>query len=66
MQKIQSIDNSFQKKRKKLYAENIKYPKFSRIYKSISSFANDVKGDRNTIRSYFNEKKKENSLYRKE
>jgi|ERR1700731_77903 len=66
MQKIQSIDNSFQKKRKKLYAENIKYPKLSRIYESISSFANDVKGDRYTIRLYLNEKKKENTLYRKE
>jgi hypothetical protein len=58
MHKIQVKDNSFQKKSKKLYAENIKYPRLSRVYDSISSFAIAVKGDRNTIRLYLNEKKK--------
>lgn len=45
---------------KKLYVENILNPSLNREFDSISQFANYVKGDRGTIRSYINRTK----LYR--
>jgi hypothetical protein len=45
---------------KKLYVENISNPSLNREFDSISQFANYVKGDRGTIRSYINQTK----LYR--
>ncbi len=45
---------------KKLYVENISNPSLNREFDSISQFANYVKGDRGTIRSYINHTK----LYR--
>jgi|SRR5436190_16952864 len=66
IQKIQLKNKSIQKNSKKIYAENIKYPKISRIFNSINSFAKAVKGDRSTIRLYINGIKKEGSLYRKQ
>ena len=53
-------------KSKKIYAENIKHPNLSKIFKSINSFAKAVKGDRGTIRTYINNSKKKESLYRKQ
>ena len=64
--RIQLKNNSFQKKRKIIYAENIIFPALSKIFNSINSFAKVVKGDRSTIRLYINGKKKEGSLYRKQ
>ena len=46
--------------------ENIKHPNLSKIFKSINSFAKAVKGDRGTIRTYINNSKKKESLYRKQ
>lgn len=45
---------------KKLYVENITNPSLNKEFDSISQFANFVKGDRGTIRSYINQTK----LYR--
>jgi hypothetical protein len=43
---------SIQSTSKKLYVENITNPSLNREFDSISQFANYVKGDRGTIRSY--------------
>lgn len=59
-------NKSIHKYSKKIQAENIRYPELSNIYNSINSFAKAVKGDRNTIRSYLNDKDKINKLYRKQ
>ena len=45
---------------KKIYVENITNPSLNREFDSISQFANNVKGDRGTIRLYINQTK----LYR--
>ena len=66
VENIQIKDKSFHKKRKKIYAENIKHPKFSIIFDSINSFAKAVKGDRSTIRKYLNKQNKNDTFYRKE
>ena len=51
---------SIQSTSKRLYVENITNPSLNREFDSISQFANYVKGDRGTIRSYINQTK----LYR--
>ena len=43
-------------KMKPIYAENIKDPALSNTFVSLTAFANKVKGDRATIRSYLNGK----------
>lgn len=52
---------SIQSTSKRLYVENITNPSLNREFDSISQFANYVKGDRSTIRSYINSK---TNLYR--
>jgi hypothetical protein len=66
MQDLQLKDKSIQKKSKKLYAENVKYPELSQVFDSINNFAKAIKGDRSTIRLYLNGVKKEGNLYRKQ
>ena len=53
-------------KSKKIYAENIKQPSLSKVFNSINSFAKAVKGDRGTIRTYINDSKKKDNLYRRQ
>jgi hypothetical protein len=53
---------SIQSTSKKIYVENITNSSLNREFDSISQFANYVKGDRGTIRSYINSKI--NKLYR--
>jgi len=53
---------SIQSTSKKLYVENTTNPSLNREFDSISQFANYVKGDRGTIRSYIYQNK--NKLYR--
>lgn len=53
---------SIQSTNKKLYVENTTNPSLNREFDSISQFANSVKGDRGTIRSYLYQNK--NKLYR--
>lgn len=64
--KIQLKNKNFEKRSKKIYAENIKFPELSKTYISINSFAKAVKGDRTTIRLYLNGEKKEGNYYRKQ
>jgi len=64
--KIQLKNKNFEKKSKKIYAENIKYPELSNTYNSINSFAKTVKGNRSTIRMHLNGEKKENDYYQKQ
>jgi len=59
-------NRSIQIKSKKILAENIKYPKLSNRFNSISSFAKVIKGDRTTIRLYLYDEKRKNKLYRKQ
>jgi NUMOD1 domain len=66
MESIRLNNKSIQKKSKKVYAENVKYPELSKIFNSINSFAKAVKGDRNTIRLYLNRSKEEGTYYRKQ
>ena len=66
IQEKQIEKREIQIKSKKIYAENIKQPNLSKVFNSISSFAKAVKGDRGTIRSYINDNKKKESLYRKQ
>jgi GIY-YIG catalytic domain/NUMOD1 domain len=63
---VQLKKRKIQIRSKKIYAENIKQPNLSKIFNSINSFAKAVKGDRGTIRSYLNNTKKKDSLYRKQ
>lgn len=63
---VQLKRREIQIRSKKIYAENIKQPNLSKIFNSINSFAKGVKGDRGTIRSYLNDTKKKDSLYRKQ
>src|SRR5271169_941754 len=63
---VQLKRREIQIRSKKIYAENIKQPNLSKIFNSINSFAKAVKGDRGTIRSYLNDTKKKDSLYRKQ
>ena len=51
---------SIQSTSKKIFVENVSNPSLNREFDSISQFANYVKGDRGTIRSYINL----NKLYR--
>lgn len=51
---------SIQSSSKKIFVENISNPSLNREFDSISQFANYVKGDRGTIRTYINQTK----LYR--
>jgi hypothetical protein len=51
---------SIQSTSKKIFVENVSNPSLNREFDSISQFANYVKGDRGTIRSYINQ----NKLYR--
>lgn len=63
---VQLKRREIQIRSKKIYAENINQPSLSKIFNSINSFAKAVKGDRGTIRSYLNDIKKKDSLYRKQ
>jgi GIY-YIG catalytic domain/NUMOD1 domain len=66
IQEVQLKRREIQIRSKKIYAENIKQPNLSKIFNSINSFAKAVKGNRGTIRSYLNDTKKKDSLYRKQ
>lgn len=55
---------SIQSTSKKLYVENITNPSLNREFDSIAQFANYVKGDRGTIRSYIYQTNRSNKLYR--
>lgn len=63
---VQLKRREIQIRSKKIYAENIKQPNLSKIFNSINSLAKAVKGDRGTIRSYLNDIKKKDNLYRKQ
>jgi hypothetical protein len=66
IQEKQIEKREIQIKSKRIYAENIKQPDLSKVFNSINNFAKVVKGDRGTIRSYINNNKKIESLYRKQ
>jgi len=65
LDKRKIYDVKIQPKSKKFFAENIKYPELSKTYNSINSFANEVKGDRSTIRQHLSGKIT-NKLYKNE
>jgi hypothetical protein len=64
MKYYRSINSTFHPSSKRILAENIIYPELTKEYKSLTSLAKDLKGDRTTIREYLNDTKP--GLFRKQ
>jgi hypothetical protein len=64
MKYYRSINSTSHPSSKRILAENIIYPELTKEYKSLTSLAKDLKGDRTTIREYFNGTKP--GLFRKQ
>lgn len=59
-----SINSTSHPSSKRILAENIIHPELTKEYKSLTSLAKDLKGDRTTIREYLNDTKP--GLFRKQ
>jgi hypothetical protein len=64
MKYYRSINSTFHPSSKRILAKNIIYPELTKEYKSLTSLAKDLKGDRTTIREYLNDTKP--GLFRKQ